>query len=242
MMAPRPTTGPSASRVPHRTWLWIALGIVWCGCALPGWRALLRHAYEPAASGEVVALWPAGAFAADPSAGFRVVLFAHPCCPCTRATLNKLDESLPRIPGGTSIHVIFVTAGLSPADLSGSTLVDMARGLPGVDVRLDDTGDEARRFGAKISGEVLVFDRQGRRVFHGGLTSARGHDGESAAQQQLERTLRGQSYDSYTAPVYGCALPAGGRAAAGPQSKLNAREPLSADDARYPVTARSFAK
>jgi hypothetical protein len=242
MIAPPLKADPPQSHPPQRVWLWIALSLAWCACAIPGWGALLQHAYQPAATEEGVAGWPAGAHPQPPWSGCRVVVFAHPFCPCTRATLNKLNESLRRIPGATFVQVVFVTAGLSAADVSESPLLATARRLSGVDVQLDETGNEAQRFGAKISGEVLAFDGRGRRLFHGGLTSARGHEGESASQQQLERILCGTSGESYTAPVYGCSLPGGRSAAAGAPSKVNVRDPQSTDDRRSPVTARSLEK
>src|SRR5690349_7947044 len=100
-----PTTRPPAYRRP----LLCVLMAVWISTAVLGWVALLRHTYEPAMTGDAVGRWPAAATPAP--AGYRIVVFAHPHCPCTRATLNKFDESLTRLPRGTFIRFVFATAG-----------------------------------------------------------------------------------------------------------------------------------
>lgn len=191
----------------HRATFYGVICAVWIGSALWGWSALLEHTYRPAETADAVTDWPDAAWPTAPSASFQIVVFAHPFCPCTRATLQKLDESLTRLPDETRISVIFVTAGLKPAEVAGSSTVEFARRLPGVEVRFDETGDWAERFHARVSGEVFAFDRQGRRRFHGGVTTGRGHLGDAAGQELLERLALGVTEESSTAPVFGCALP-----------------------------------
>jgi hypothetical protein len=164
--------------------------------------------------------WPDGARHPLSSGNFHIVVFAHPCCPCTRATLQKLDESLTRIPRATSVSVVFVTAGLNAVEALSSPSVAYARRLPGVDVRFDETGEEARRFRATTSGEVFAFDRQGRCLFHGGVTTGRGHLGDSAGQRELERLASGVARETCIAPVFGCALPAAGPGCIGQECTL----------------------
>lgn len=193
-------------------WRWLcmpALAAIWLAAGMLGWGALLQHTFQPAPTADVPPHWPTGAVSAPSSANFRIVVFAHPCCPCTHATLHKLDESLTRLPGDTSIRVVFVTSGLNPADISGSPGVAFARRLPGVELQFDQTGEISRRFHATVSGEVFAFDRTGRLMFHGGLTAGRGHLGDSVGQQQLESLLRGAARKPFKAPVFGCSLPGG---------------------------------
>lgn len=206
---PQISERPPGRRPSYRRPLCCVLAAAWVGAAALGWSALFRHTYQPAATGEAVSRWPEAATPAPATAEYRIVVFAHPHCPCTRATLHKFDESLTRLPRETFLRFVFATAGLSPAAVAGSSNVASARRLPGVDVRFDHSGAETRRFGATVSGEVFVFDHAGRRVFHGGVTSGRGHEGDSAAQQELEGLVRGTARTSYTAPVFGCRLPLG---------------------------------
>ena len=187
----------------RRPWWWVAVSAVWLCVLFLLWGILLRHAFQPSK----VPAWPVMTTSLPASKTFRIVLFAHPCCPCTRATLEELNESLTRLPKDTSVSIVFVTAGLAESDVAGSPNVALARQLSGVQVRFDCTGEEARRLNATVSGEVFAFDRAGRLVFQGGLTPGRGHQGESAGQKRLEQLASGLAHEPCTAPVFGCHLP-----------------------------------
>jgi hypothetical protein len=154
--------------------------------------------------------WPRDAAFAPPS-GFRIVMFVHPMCPCTAASIAELDNSLARLPAEVSVTVVAVTAGLAAETLDSSRLLAELRTMPRITLQVDSTGAERQRFGAVVSGEVFAFQDDGRRVYHGGLTSGRGHVGESIGQQQLEALVRGERETPYDAPVFGCLLPGAGQ-------------------------------
>ena len=93
----------------------------------------------------------------------------------------------------------------------------IAAALPGVTAVRDDSGREARRFGAATSGQTLLYDAGGALLFSGGITAARGHAGDNAGRSELvsllnrgrsdrTRTLNlGQSVHDATS-VFGCPL------------------------------------
>jgi hypothetical protein len=177
-----------------------------------GWHIIFLHAYRPGAIVQGVTEWPLDAPSLHPAllkvpGHAEVVVFAHPFCPCTRATLQELDESLTRLPSTTAVTVVFVTAGLPAAAVADSDTIRLARQIPRVAVRLDDTGELVRQFGASISGEVFAFNSHGRRIYRGGLTPARGHQGDAAGQEQFEQLVNQNSDTACEAPVYGCPLP-----------------------------------
>ena len=167
---------------------------------------MLQHTYQPAATGSIPDRWPQSNLAVSTD-GYRIIVFAHPFCPCTQATLDQLDESLTRLPANTSVHVVFSTAGLPPEQIDRSRSLRFARQIKGVAVHRDDTGEETQKFGATISGEVVAFDPSGRRVFHGGITAGRGHRGASTGQDQMESLILGRCRTPCSAPVFGCSLP-----------------------------------
>ena len=70
----------------------------------------------------------------------------------------------------------------------------------------DDAGTEAARFRAAASGFVVLYDGDGRLRFAGGLTSSRGHEGDSFGRRRILAVLSGQTPDRDDAPVFGCAL------------------------------------
>jgi hypothetical protein len=115
------------------------------------------------------------------------------------------------MPAEVSATVVAVTAGLDPQTLESSRLIAELRDRPRIRLYTDATGLERQRFGAIVSGEVFAFERDGRRVFHGGLTPGRGHVGESAGQGELEALARGKRAEPCEAPVFGCRLPIAGQ-------------------------------
>jgi hypothetical protein len=83
-----------------------------------------------------------------------------------------------------------------------------------VDLRIDEGGAEARRFGAATSGQALLYDAAGRLVFSGGITPARGHSGDSAGRDAIIRWVERGTAPQKSAFVFGCSLHDPGLAAA----------------------------
>lgn len=171
------------------------------------WGLLLQHTYRPSATLQPTIDWPADSRLSAPAMVPRVVVFAHPFCPCTSATLHELDRLVFRIPEETSVTVVFNTCGLETAAVEASPTVKLARKIENVATVFDPDGRETRAYGASISGEVFAFDRSAKRIFHGGITVGRGHEGGSIGAKRLFQLLNGKKSDSYSGPVYGCALP-----------------------------------
>jgi hypothetical protein len=85
-------------------------------------------------------------------------------------------------------------------------LTSAARRLPEATLVVDSGGVEAERFGVATSGTVLWFDAQGRVLYAGGLTMARGHEGRTTGSDQLANLMRGDSHPAQGIPVFGCQL------------------------------------
>jgi hypothetical protein len=130
-------------------------------------------------------------------------MVAHPLCPCSRASVGELASLMTRAAGRLAARVVFVRyAGLEvETDLWRS-----AAAIPGVTVIADEGGREAKLFGAATSGQALLFDRDGRLLFHGGVTAARGHDGTSFGEEAILTLVGGAKPEPAEAPVYGCSL------------------------------------
>lgn len=186
----------------RREWVFgLAVGVMAVVCL----HTLFAHAFVPSDIRSGPRRWPAGGLSRSPERG-HVVMFAHPGCPCTQASLTNLAELAEHWPGGFELTVIFVTHGLDSNAVPQSPGVRTARQMHATRVYFDD-GREAQRFGARVSGEVFAFDARGQTVFHGGLTAARGHVGDSDGLRQLERALTGSPGSVIEAPVFGCRLP-----------------------------------
>jgi hypothetical protein len=138
--------------------------------------------------------------------GWELVLFAHPQCPCTRASLGELAELAHQAGPNLAIRVVFVRPSDAPEGWEHSELWSMAAAIPGVQVSCDPDGSEARRSGATTSGHLVLYDPLGRVAFYGGITRGRGRVGESSARQTILALLAGSEPAIRETPVFGCAL------------------------------------
>jgi hypothetical protein len=198
-------TPPPVTRVGQR-FLVIALA-VWVAALTGGFFALWRYkAAATDADAEPSARWPADSTLRPAAGRATLVLFAHPRCPCTHASVTELARLVERTNGSLAVRVAVVRPADVPADWDDTELVARAGAIPGATVSWDDEGVEAARFGASASGHALVYDREGRRIFSGGLTSSRGHEGESFGSKRILSMLTTGVADRADAPVFGCAL------------------------------------
>jgi hypothetical protein len=170
---------------------------------------LWKYQLTPGDAQATPAHWPSASRIPRPTDRATLVLLAHPKCTCTRATIAELSRLMSRAQGSLAAFVLFLSPTDFPDDWDRSETWRTASRIPGVHVLSDRDGVEARRFGATTSGTAAVYDRAGALVFRGGLTIARGHEGESPA---LGRILAGISAPIRRAgaPVFGCPIFEGG--------------------------------
>jgi hypothetical protein len=198
---------------------------VWVAAVAISFLAAGRYATSQAESGAVVPRWPAETSLAAPIARPRLVVFLHPLCPCSRATIAELEQVLARAPDRADASFLLVWEGDDPPgdpighlaaveSLARSTASSTVEGA----VRLDVRGLEARRFGAVTSGEILLFGSDGSLRFHGGITRARGHVGANDGADALVEILLGRAPGRIEFPVFGCPLFSAAAAAAEAES------------------------
>ena len=173
--------------------------MVWCGLVGAGLWEIHAYATTPGASGAAGETWPATSAIPRASDGFTIVMFVHPECPCSRASLAELTGLVSSARIRPSVVVAFA------ANEDGGAAWDLAGRIPGA-VQMRDSGDEAARFGARTSGHVVVYDREGVLRFTGGITSSRGHVGDNMGRRAVEALLAGDATEAETHPVFGCAL------------------------------------
>ncbi len=104
------------------------------------------------------------------------------------------------------MQVLFFRPPSAPSEWTRTDLWETVAALPGVVPRVDSAGAEQRRFGASVSGEVFVYLPGGELLFHGGITSARGHVGDNLARSALESYLLRGETPPQSMPVFGCEL------------------------------------
>jgi hypothetical protein len=170
--------------------------------------AMLSHYELQAAptSTTVSASWPAAAHVARDTSRFTLVMFLHPQCPCSRASVAELATLMSRSAERLSAKAIFVAPTSAPAGWVDSDLWRQVKSIPGVVASVDQGGADARTFAATASGDVSVYDRDGILVFHGGITESRGHEGDNAGLDAILALVRGEQPAVRRTSVFGCAV------------------------------------
>lgn len=135
-----------------------------------------------------------------------LLFFAHPLCPCSRASLAELARIEAICHDRVDTHVIFIAPREADASWRDSDLYSEARAIPGVAVQADIDRREARLFRVRTSGSCLLYGSDGKLLFHGGLTASRGHEGDNRGRSSVEALLLGDHAEVSTTPVFGCAL------------------------------------
>lgn len=186
--------------------LWLSVGALWLALLTWGWHVLLRHEFTPGSSGQVSERWPRDSRMSLASERPTLVLFAHRNCPCTRATLQELEQTLLQTGERARVFIVLLTPEDAATDRVGGDIEERARSLSGGEVAIDPKGIEARRFRIRTSGHVLLYGADGRLLFSGGITDSRGHLGESVGSRALLAHLRGDESTQKIVPVFGCPL------------------------------------
>ena len=184
----------------------IVLVALWLAAVGTGFAMFLNYQNTGGQSGATPSQWPAGTRLTPSATGDTLVMFAHPQCPCTRASIAELNRLLARISDHATAQVWFYQpAKLSP-NWSKTGSWHSAAAIPGVTVHEDIDGAQARLFGAETSGTVLLYDSGGNLLFKGGITGARGHAGDNPGESAVAAFCLGQPATTNQTPVFGCSL------------------------------------
>lgn len=192
------------TKVPWRILAVVILG--WSILLLAGFGRLLTYSSVPGPEAPAQPVWPAEARWIRHPERATLVLFLHPQCPCSAATLSELERMLPQLGGRADIHLSFVLPAARTADWARAQLWRRAERFPGVELSVDEGGREAERFGARTSGETYLYAPSGQLLFRGGITSARGHEGDSAGKSAVLAYFRGQPVPVSGTRTFGCAI------------------------------------
>ena len=189
-----------------KTILTVVFGLMWAGAAIVGGRAMLKYESTPGKVGSVSKWWPADSPIQPADDRPTLVMFAHPQCPCTRASVAELAQLVARIQSKARVYVLFYTPRAIGSQWDDTNLRREAAAIPGVKVLSDHDGVEARRLGAETSGHTFLFAADGRLLFNGGITASRGHSGDNVGESAIVSLIDNQSSERAQTLVFGCAL------------------------------------
>src|SRR5437764_1303219 len=86
----------------------IGICALWLLTIGAGGLATYRYQATPGRIGRACARWPADAFIPLDPKKMTLIMFAHPKCPCTRASVEELNRILARTEGTVVAHVVFM--------------------------------------------------------------------------------------------------------------------------------------
>ncbi|MDZ4818548.1 MAG: RedB protein [Planctomycetota bacterium] len=182
------------------------VAVLWLG-AMAGSTALLwKYALTPGIPSGPLPQWPAESKLRLSTEAPTLLVFVHPHCPCSRATLHELALTLASCPAKIETQVVFYRpVGFGPG-WEKTSLWRKAEDIPGVKVVIDQDGAELKIFSVTTSGQVLLYDRSGKLQYNGGITAARGHEGQNAGRDAIISVINGSEMCPTASPVFGCPL------------------------------------
>ena len=185
---------------------WVFFALCWLAVVVSGSAVLMIHSQTPGEEGgRSPGRWPASSHIPRRADRPTLVMFAHPKCPCTRASIEELAILMARCQGLVNARVVFFKPEDAAEDWNETDTWKNAAAIPGVEVQTDKNGSEAATFDAAISGHVVLYDAQGQLLFNGGITEARGHSGDNEGLTAIIDLLHGKTSQPAT-PIFGCPI------------------------------------
>ena len=182
------------------------IGITWFLVVVLGMWGLLQYASFPGTSGNPPKKWiNSNQIHSNPKLP-TLVLFVHPHCPCTRATIGELSVIMTKCKNRVNVFVVFFKPKVFPTKWVKTDLWYSAKNISGVKVISDNDGNEIRHFKAATSGYTLLYNTNGDLIFSGGITRARGHSGDNPGRDGIISLINEGTTDIIKTPVFGCPL------------------------------------
>jgi hypothetical protein len=138
-----------------------------------------------------------------------LVMFVHPKCPCTAASLAELTSLMAASDNRLHASVFVYQPRSEPDDWSRTKTWTDAGAIPNTDVRFDIDAQTARRYGAATSGQVFLYDPRGKLLYAGGITGSRGHVGDNTGLKTVTDLVNGKLHPVAPItgePVFGCPI------------------------------------
>lgn len=184
----------------------VAFALIWITAVLFGIAWLERYSHTPGQQATAPQSWPEKtelSYSNKP----KLLVFLHPECSCSEATVAELGRLLVQVPRDIQVYAIFVKPDGWSDDEVKSDLWQRTSRIPNLKIVLDKERKEAKLFGALTSGHTLLYDQQGQLIFSGGITGARGHEGDNDGKSALIKLLNNdKSIRAAQTKIFGCEL------------------------------------
>jgi len=182
------------------------LTLIWFGAVSFGSLWMWKYESTPGDPSTTPIHWPSNSRIQRSIHLPTLIVFAHPRCPCTRASIRELSLLMTHCAGRLDARVLFFKPASSSANWERTDLWRSAEAIPGVQVEWDEGGEEANYFLATTSGYSSLYNQSGQLMFSGGITGSRGHSGDNSGRSAIESVLINGRAGQQRAPVFGCSL------------------------------------
>jgi hypothetical protein len=180
--------------------------LVWLALCLTGFKILFDYGQTPGEAATFPPRWPTNSSIQRKPNQPTLVMFVHPQCPCTRASVGELATLMAHAPQKIDAHVLFLAPKGFSDNWVKSDLWQSAAAIPGVTTNIDPDGMEATRFHATTSGNIALYGSTGNLLFSGGITASRGHFGDNIGLDSAIASLSDNKTKPCNAAVFGCPL------------------------------------
>jgi hypothetical protein len=190
----------------HTRTLRVVFVALWVFVVGTGIGILLRYSNTPGESATPPVTWPSRTSIRRTKGHATLLVFAHPQCPCSEASVEELASIVADAGYKLDVRVLFYAPEQQTDEWVHGRLWRNALIIPGLRPIEDRNGVEVRRFRVAASGQALLYDAAGHLRFNGGITASRGHSGGNDGRDAiLSLALHGSSKRA-TTPVFGCSL------------------------------------
>lgn len=183
---------------------------IWALIVATGTFSLYQYGNTSGSNALAPEMWPFSAGIARSGQNPILLVFLHPQCPCSNATVTELEKIAARTQSHLEITVVFLQPHGVASDWHQTPLWKRVLTLPGITVHTDCEGTVTQKFGVTTSGQALLYDAVGHLSFTGGLTAARGHEGDNIGCDIIYSQVRNASprndVESEVCSVFGCPL------------------------------------
>ncbi len=186
-------------------YLW-SFTVLWLATVTSGLLGLTIYSITPGEPALAGPNWAADSGIPFDCRRHNLLVFLHPRCPCSRATVAELERIIASTEERAAVTIVFIPPERMPQGWESTAISRAANAIYGARVVTDRGGVLTRRFGAATSGQVLLYEKSGRLVFQGGITGSRGHEGDNAGRAAVIRAINGAGNVDTSTPVFGCKL------------------------------------
>jgi hypothetical protein len=180
----------------------LLISIVWLVIVGAAFIFLMRYEQVEGPGSIIPSHWPGALELKQP---LTLVVFLHPHCPCSEATVSELTKISDRHPT-LKKYVVFLRPPGFTTKWTRAALWKRCEALPEAVLVEDEGGAISSKFHATTSGQSLLYDGQGKLLFCGGITAARGHEGDNLGANAIDEIAGGKTATISSTPVFGCSL------------------------------------